>query len=207
VGLDTAHVRAGLDLLAFAYAENPRCVSDWLEALNWAEIQRVHETADPHLSPVALVYSDIASTEQTLFSPKFLRKEFFPRLTRLVEAWHEHGIKVIYHSDGNLWAVLEDFRQAGIDGINPLEPLSRMYAGDVRKAYPDWILMGGIDVSQLLPFGTESEVRETVRKTIQDAGATGRLWIGSTTEIHPAAKLENVLAMWDEIENCGYYHQ
>jgi hypothetical protein len=205
VGLDTAHVRAGLDLLAYAYAENPQLVSDWLEALTWAEIQRVHETADPDLSPVALVYSDIASTEQILFSPQFLRKEFFPRLAKLVAAWHEHGIKVIYHSDGNLWAVLEDFRQAGIDGINPLEPLSSMYAGAVRKACPDWVMMGGIDASQLLPFGTELEVREAVRKTIDDAGATGRLWIGSTTEIHPAAKLENVLAMWDEIERCGYY--
>ena len=205
VGLDTAHVRAGLDLLVYAYAENPQLVSDWLETLNWAEIQRVHETADPDLSPVTLVYSDIASTEQVFFSPKFLRKEFFPRLAKLVDAWHEHGIKVIYHSDGNLWAVLEDFRQAGIDGINPLEPLSRMYAGDVRKAYPEWILMGGIDVSQLLPFGAESEVRETVRKTIDEAGAAGRFWIGSTTEIHPAAKLENVLAMWDEIEKYGYY--
>jgi uroporphyrinogen-III decarboxylase len=123
----------------------------------------------------------------------------------LVAAWHEHGIKVIYHSDGNLWAILEDFRQAGIDGINPLEPLSTMYAGDIHQAYPQWVLMGGIDVSQLLPFGTEAEVRSTVRKTIADAAKTGRLWIGSSTEVHPAAKLENVLAMWDEIEKCGYY--
>jgi uroporphyrinogen-III decarboxylase len=80
-----------------------------------------------------------------------------------------------------------------------------MYAGDVRKAYPEWILMGGIDASQLLPFGAEAEVRKTVRKTIDDAGAAGRFWIGSTTEIHPAAKLDNVLAMWDEIEKYGYY--
>jgi uroporphyrinogen-III decarboxylase len=80
-----------------------------------------------------------------------------------------------------------------------------MYAGDVRKAYPEWILMGGIDVSQLLPFGSEEEVRRTVRETIRDAGVHGRFWIGSTTEIHPAAKLENILAMWDEIEKSGYY--
>jgi hypothetical protein len=33
----------------------------------------------------------------------------------------------------------------------------------------------------------------------------GRLWLGSATEIHPAAKLENVLAMWDEIYKYGYY--
>jgi hypothetical protein len=205
VGLDTAHIRAGLDLFAYAYAENPELVSDWLEALNGAEIERVHETADATLSPVALVYADIAGTSELMFSPTFFRKEFFPRLTRLVAAWHEHGIKVIYHSDGNLWAILEDFKQAGIDGINPLEPLSTMYAGDIHRAYPQWILMGGIDVSQLLPFGTEAEVRSTVRKTIADAGANGRLWMGSSTEIHPAAKLENVLAMWDEVERCGYF--
>lgn len=205
VGLDTAHVRAGLELLVYAYAENPQLVSDWLEALNWAEIQRVHETADAKLSPVTLVYNDIADKNRTFYSPKFLRQEFFPRLVKLVNAWHEHGIKVIFHSDGNLWGVLDDFKAAGIEGLNPLEPLSGMYAGDVRKGYPDWVLMGGIDASDLLPFATAEEVRATVRKTIDEAGARGRLWLGSSTEIHPAVKLENALAMWDEAERYGYY--
>ncbi len=205
VGLDTAHVRAGLELFSFGYAENPELISDWLEALNWAEIQRVHEVADPALSPVALVFADQADKNQTLFSPSFLRREFFPRLQKLVEAWHSRGVKVIFHSDGNLWSVLEDFKAAGIDGLNPLEPLSRMYAGAVRESHPEWILMGGIDASQLLPFGSEDEVRQAVRRTIHDAGAHGRLWLGSRTEIHPAIPARNVLAMWDEIETCGYY--
>jgi uroporphyrinogen decarboxylase len=205
VGLDTAHIRAGLVLFSYGYAEEPELVSSWLEALNWAEVQRVHETADLALSPVALVYADLADKNQTIFSPAFLRKEFFPRLRKLVEAWHSHGIKVIYHSDGNLWRVLADFQATGIDGLNPLEPLSHMYAGDLRKSYPDWLLMGGIDASQLLPLGTEGMVREGVRRTIQDAGSSGRLWLGSSTEIHPAIPAANALAMWDEIEHCGYY--
>ncbi|MCX6622552.1 MAG: hypothetical protein NTY38_16085, partial [Acidobacteria bacterium] len=203
VGLDTAHIRAGLELFSYAYAEEPETISAWLEALNDAEIQRVHETADASLSPVALVYADQADKNQTLFSPAFLRREFFPRLQKLVDAWHSHGVKVIFHSDGNLWAVLEDFRRCGIEGLNPLEPLSRMYAGDVRKSYPDWILMGGIDASQLLPFGSEEAVRQAVRGTIRDAGAKGRLWLGSSTEIHPAIPVPNVLALWDEIEKSG----
>src|ERR1035438_5357322 len=40
VGLDTAHVRAGLELFSYGYAEDPELVSAWLEAFNWAEIQR-----------------------------------------------------------------------------------------------------------------------------------------------------------------------
>ena len=205
VGLDTAWIRAGMELFVYAYDENPKLISDWLEALTWGEIQRVHETADASLSPVTLVYADLADKNAPFFSPRFLRKEFFPRLQQLVQAWHEHGIKALYHSDGNLWPVLDDYKAAGVDGINPMEPLSRMYAGDIAKAYPDWILMGGIDVSQLLCFGTEQEVREAVRKTIRDAGGRGRLWLGSSTEVHPAANPKNVLAMWDEALTVGYY--
>jgi hypothetical protein len=203
VGLDTAHIRAGMELFSYATVEAPEVVSAWLEALNWAEIQRVHETADAALSPVALVFADLADKNQTMFSPAFLRREFFPRLKKLVGAWHSHGVKVIFHSDGNLWRVLGDFQATGIDGINPLEPLSKMHAGQVRKKYPDWILMGGIDASQLLPFGSEQDVREAVRHTIAEAGRN-RLWLGSSTEIHPAIPAANALAMWDEILACGY---
>jgi hypothetical protein len=205
VGLDTAYIRAGLELFSYAIADYPDLISEWLEALNWAEIQRVHEFADASLSPVALVFADQADKNQTLFSTAFLRREFFPRLRKLVDAWHSHGVKVIFHSDGNLWRVLDDFKAAGIDGLNPLEPLSHMYAGDIRSKYEDWVLMGGIDVSQLLPFGTEDEVRSAVRKTIAEAGPRGRLWLGSSTEIHPAVPVKNAYAMWDETLACGYY--
>jgi hypothetical protein len=44
-----------------------------------------------------------------------------------------------------------------------------------------------------------------VRRTIEEAGPNGRLWLGSSTEIHPAVPVENALAMWDEIEKSGYY--
>ncbi len=203
-GLDTAHIRAGLELFSYAYAEAPELVSAWLEALNWAEIQRVHETADPDLSPVALVYADLADKNQTMFSPGFLRREFFPRLRKLVDAWHSHGIRVIYHSDGNLRRVLGDYQAAGIDGLNPLEPLSGMHAGGIREAYPDWILMGGIDASRLLPFGSPDDVRAEVRRTIREAGGLGRLWLGSSTEIHPGVPVANALAMWDEAIGSVY---
>jgi len=42
-----------------------------------------------------------------------------------------------------------------------------------------------------------------VRRTIGDARANGRLWLGSSTEIHLAIPAANVLAMWDEIEKSA----
>jgi uroporphyrinogen decarboxylase len=106
---------------------------------------------------------------------------------------------------GHLQSVLDDLRAAGIDGLSPLEPLSRMYAGDIWGMQPGWVLMGGIDASHLLAFGTEDDVRAAVRATLRDAAAEGRLWLGSSTEIHPAIPAANVLAMWDEALRCGCY--
>ncbi len=148
------------------------------------------------MSPVALVYSDIADSSTTLFSPAFLRRELMPRLERLVAAWHARGVKAIYHSDGNLWGVLDDLVATGIDGLNPLEPLSGMDAAAVRARYPDLVLVGGVDASRLLPYGAPDEVRAEVTRLLDATGGRGHI-LGSSTEIHPACTVENVLAMWE----------
>jgi hypothetical protein len=197
VGLDTAFHRLGLELFSYAYAEDPDLVSRWLEALNAHEVARVEALQGAYeMSPVALVYADIADTKSTIFSPAFLRRELMPRLERLVSAWHAHGVKAIYHSDGNLWQVLDDLAAAGIDGLNPLEPLSGMDVAQVRKRYPNLVLAGGVDASQLLPYGSPDQVRAEVNRLLEATRGRGYL-LGSSTEIHPACKVENVLAMWE----------
>ena len=104
----------------------PEVVRHQQPQLNWSEIQRVHDTAHRELPPVSLIYSGITDKNRTFFSPTFLRKEFFQCLEKRVKAWHEHGIKVIFHSVGHPRDVQDDSRTAGVDGINPLEPLSGM---------------------------------------------------------------------------------
>ena len=197
VGLDTAFHRLGLELFSYAYAEDPGLISHWLDALNEHEVARVQALRHARrMSPVALVYSDIADSNSTLFSPAFLRKELMPRLERLVAAWREHGVKAIYHSDGDLWGVLDDLVATGIDGLNPLEPLSDMDAAKVRARHPGLVLVGGVDASRLLPYGTPDEVRAEVKRLLDATGGRGYL-LGSSTEIHPACSVENVLAMWE----------
>jgi hypothetical protein len=69
-----------------------------------------------------------------------------------------------------------------------------MHPKALREAYPKLALTGGIDVSQLLTFGTPEEVRETCRAAIRDTGGRGYL-MGSTTELHWDVRLENAIAM------------
>lgn len=113
---------------------------------------------------------------------------------------------VLFHSDGNLWQIMDDLLDAGIDGLNPLEPLAGMELKPLKKRYGNrLILVGGIDCSQLLPLGTPEEIRQAVQRAMQVAAPGGGLFIGSSSEINPATPLENVLAFYSACHEYGRY--
>lgn len=140
---------------------------------------------------------DIAFKTGPFLSPSWFEEHYFERLDRVVDAYHAEGIKVLFHSDGNLNAVLDGLVAAGIDGLNPIEVLAGMDIRDIHRRYPHLFMAGGIDVSQLLPFGTPAQVRDAVNRAIDDA--EGRIMIGSTTELNNDVPLENFLAMRDTV--------
>ncbi len=195
-GLDGIFHRLGWEFFTTLMVDYPALLEEYLEARNQAEVRRVAAIADPELLPIVLTYDDIAYKTSTLVAPKWLRKYWVPRLTRLVDAWHQRDTLCLYHSDGNLWPVLDDLVGAGIDGLNPLEVLAGMTVKTVREKYPRLFLTGGIDVSQLLSLGTPEEVRQVSRQTIQDA-VGGGYFIGSSTELHWGVRCENAIAMFE----------
>ncbi len=194
--LDTCYMMLGMDVFSYMLVDDYDLLIEWFDALCRHEMRRVDRCADYELSPLACVYCDIASKQGLMFSPKLLRDEYFPRLKLLIDEWHNHGIKVIYHSEGEITPVMQDIVNAGADGINPLEP-DILDIKKIREDYPDLIFWGGIDNNELLCYGTVEDVELTVKDLIKDAGSNGRLLLGSSGQIHPANKLENVLAMFE----------
>ncbi|HUT37193.1 MAG TPA: hypothetical protein VNE39_27175 [Planctomycetota bacterium] len=195
VGLDDIRHRLGFDLFAYLDADQPGLISEALEACTRLQVATTHAIANVELSPAVLTYGDIAGKQRLLHSPAWLRREFFPRLERLNDAWHEHGFTCLFHSDGYLMEVMDDLVAAGIDGLNPIETVAGMSLRECRLKYPRLFLAGGIDMSQLLSNGTPDEVREVCRQAIRDA-YPGFL-MGSTTEADNSCRAENLIAMYD----------
>jgi uroporphyrinogen decarboxylase len=195
-GLTEMYWATGMEWFSYLMADQPGLVEEWLQARNRAELRRVAAIADPELLPVVLTYDDIAYKNGTLFSPAWLRAHWIPCLKRLVDAWHARDTYCLFHSDGDLWAILDDLVEAGIDGLNPLEVLAGMTVDKVRPKYPGLFLTGGVDVSQLLPLGTPEEVRQVCIQNILDADGRG-YFLGSSTELHWGVKLENAIAMYE----------
>jgi len=209
IGLDSAFNRAGLELFSYSYFEYPDLISEWIDAFNRHEINRVNDIGEKYdlygLSPVALVYCDLAYKTGLIFSPEFLKKEFFQRAKKLVDTWHKYNIKCIFHSDGDYRSILDDLILAGYDGIHSMEPLAGWDLGQVKKQHSELVLIGNIDISQLLPNGTRQEVIAATKVAIDNAARGGGYILATCSEIHNSCKLENIIAMVEAAWEYGKY--
>jgi uroporphyrinogen decarboxylase len=76
----------------------------------------------------------------------------------------------------------------------------------LKEEYGDKLcLIGNIDVSQLLPYGTKDDVVKAVKKCIHDAGEGGGYMLSACTDITNSCKLENVLTMIFTTKKYGEY--
>ena len=150
--------------------------------------------------PLAIIYSDVAYKNRTMFShDTFCEMNFFENVEKICDAVHKKNMQVIFHSDGDIMSIMDDLMACGIDGLNPVEKAAGMDVYELRRLYPKLIIAGALDVTHLLPFGTKAEVRAETRKMIEEVGRDGRLLIGSSTEVEDNVPLENYLAFWDEV--------
>jgi len=196
-GMMGLYGEVGLENFAYYLADCPGIIAALLEMNTLYTERWFRNLPDDHGIEVGFLGDDIAFKSGPLFSPAWMRAHYFPRLARACTAAHARGIKVLFHSDGNLNPILDDLVTAGIDGLNPIEILAGMDVGDIHRRYPHLFMAGGIDVSQLLPFGTPGQVRDAVKKAIDDA--EGRIMIGSSTELNEEVPLANYLALREEV--------
>jgi len=190
----------GLEIFSYLWADDRPLIVRWLRAL---ECDRRHDTirtAHCANSPLAMIYSDIAYKERLMFGRKtFSDVGFFADVEQICAQCHAYGMSVIFHSDGYIMDIVEDLVACGIDGINPIEKAAGMDVYALRRKYPHLILVGGIDVTHLLPFGNPVEVRTETRRMIDETGRDGLLLIGSSTELENNVPIENYLAFHDEV--------
>jgi uroporphyrinogen decarboxylase len=126
------------------------------------------------------IYDDIASNKGLLVSPRSYERLFLPQVRRMVEAFQEAGVAHVgYHSDGDIRSVLDGLVDAGISILNPIEPRANMDVVELRRRYGRRLaFVGGLCNSQILPAGTDDEVRHHLEHVLSIAD-DGGLVIGS----------------------------
>jgi hypothetical protein len=185
-------------VFAIALSEDLPALERFWDAQVEIAVARNEYTAKHKLSPVVQCSDDVAYKTGLMVSPSILRDHFFPRFKKVIAPLKTAGIKVIWHSDGNIMSVLDDALAIGIDGINPVDPSAGMDLAEIRRKYPRLILVGNVGAGHVLRFGTPDQVRQDVRRCLREAGNGGLMIQCGDGQVMPDCPLENVLAYLDE---------
>jgi uroporphyrinogen decarboxylase len=195
----------GMENLMIQFFDNPDFVHRVAALVTEYNLNQLEMLAAAGLD-VLVVEDDIANTHAPMISPQHFREFINPYNKQLVDRAHELGLKVVRHSDGNLWSLLDMLLETGYDGLNPLEPQADMDLKKVKAHCGDKIcLLGNIDCMKLLPDGTPGQVDAAVKQAIADAAAGGGYIVCSSNSLHPAVDPENCIAMFEATKKYGRY--
>jgi uroporphyrinogen decarboxylase len=154
----------------------------------------------------AFVYSDdMGHKTGPQMAPRVLGEFFGPSLRRICDQAHERGMKVIIHSCGHVYPLLDCFADWGFDGIHSLEPTAGIDLAAVKERVGDRMcIFGNLDIAHVLSQGTEEEVESAVRDALRVAAQDGG-FIMAMTNSHNAVRVENTRWMIEFTHRHGTY--
>jgi uroporphyrinogen-III decarboxylase len=110
--------------------------------------------------------------------------------------------KTFYHTCGSIGAFLEDFLEAGVDVLNPVQcSAAGMGAAALKQRYGDRLVFwgGGVNTQHTLPFGTPDQVRAEVEERIRVLGEGGGLVFNTIHNIQARTPVENLVALFETV--------
>jgi len=118
---------------------------------------------------VLILGDDAGHRGGPMISPRMWRRFIWPLHRRIVDALEA---PVIWHSDGNIEALLPMAVEAGFVGVHGLDPMAGMDLARVKREYgEDLVLVGNVDIRVL--FASDlAAVRREVDRCV-DQGAPG----------------------------------
>ncbi len=138
----------------------------------------------------------------SMISPQMWRKHILPYHRHIVDALE---VPVIWHSDGNVEALLPMAIEAGFIGLHGMEPGAGMDLVKVKQEYgQDLTLVGNVDVRVL--FGSDLDaVRKEVDRCIEQGAPGGGFMIASCNSIYEGMNPIAVAEMFRYEGEVGFY--
>jgi uroporphyrinogen decarboxylase len=149
---------------------------------------------------------DVGTQRGMLISPRLWRRFFKPRMATFIADLKaiNQDVKVAYHSDGDIWPIIPDLIEIGLDVLNPIQPAC-IDPAELKRQYGDHLCFwGSIDEQYTLPHGTPQEVRAEVLDRLRTIGRNGGLILGPTHHVQLDTPLENFWAMANTIRETPY---
>ncbi len=190
----------GMEELLISMATEPERVHRLLDRILENNLARI-EHACAHRIDAMMFGDDWGSQRGLIMGPQLWREFLQPRVTAMYQAVRRHGKYVFIHSCGKVDELFPDLIAAGLHCFNPFQP-EVIDVFEAKSRYGrELSFYGGISTQRTLPYGSVSEVRDEVRRLLDEVGRDGGFIASPSHAIPPDAKPENVAAMIDVLQN------
>jgi uroporphyrinogen decarboxylase len=158
---------------------------------------------------VFIYWNDIAGQNGPLISPDTYRRMIKPKDKKLVDAVRRKTeAKIFYHCCGACHDFIPDLIEIGVDILNPVQVAARdMDTWQLKKEFGKDISFwgGGVDTQRILPYGTPQQVRDEVKRRIDDLAPGGGFVFATVHNIQNDVSPENIMTMVETLREYGAY--
>jgi len=156
---------------------------------------------------------DLGMQTGPLYSYRMFKEYFLPRQKRRWQAIRQYldevnpGVKIMLHSCGSIRKFIPDLIEAGIQVLDPIQPhAAGMDSAELKKEFGSRLVFhGGVDIQQVLPFGSAEEVEEEVKIRIQALAPGGGYILAPAHNVQADVPPQNVVTMCRAAQQFGTY--
>ena len=156
------------------------------------------------LVPLMFCGEDVCNNQGPMLSPNFLRQYYFPTVRTIIEPLVDEGIRMIYHCDGDIRTVAQDFLDIGFSGFQGFQyelGVDPFEFDKLRSLQGEKLLyFAGLSVTKTLPFGTITDVLEEVDYLINYTGGGRNMFLFTSNVTGVEVPPENILAAYEYIK-------
>jgi uroporphyrinogen decarboxylase len=207
--LERAFAMQGMDRFLMNAALEPEFAAALLRRITTLCVRLMGHVLDEVGDAVDIVKigDDLGTQTSLLMSPAMYRTLLKPLHAELIASIKARtSAKVFFHTDGDVFPLLDDLVEIGVDILNPIQTSAGQMAdlAALKARYGrSLVLCGGIDTQRILPGGTPDEVAAEVRRVIGELGPGGGYLLASVHTIMNDVPAANILAMVDAAVATG----
>lgn len=159
---------------------------------------------------VVIESDDLGGQHGMLISPETYRSVIKPRhkqLFKFVKA--RTDAKLFLHSCGSIRPIIPDFIEVGVEILNPVQLSAKdMDSAELKREFGDDLVFWGglVDTQTVLSFGTPGEVRDEVKRIIDNLAPGGGFVAATTHNIPANVPPENIITMNEALQEYGVYN-
>lgn len=208
-GLETFEITRRLigdELTMIGLIDDPEWIVDVSRTTTDATLRDMQYLLDNGIEPDGIwIWGDMAYRSGVISGPPLYRELIWPDHKRMVDWAHDRGLKFVYHTDGDVNSVLDDYVAAGFDMLHPLEAKCGMDVRNMAPIYGDRMaLAGNVDI-MILATNDLEQIEHEVLSKLQACMEKKAYVYHSDHSVPPSVNWETMLFVADLLDRHGNY--